>query len=87
MAQIWWLALVTGKSWGNNRVAHPCWSDRSKVDVDDPYLECKEEEECLYWVESPIHKVSHEEVIGSRAVSTNFEQLHHVIELPMDIAT
>mmetsp|Transcript_111600 Transcript_111600/g.326405 ORF Transcript_111600/g.326405 Transcript_111600/m.326405 type:complete len:216 (-) Transcript_111600:149-796(-) len=51
-----------------------------------PHLECQQQEERLHAVESAVHEVAHEEVIGIRAVSANLEEFHQVIELAVNVA-
>ena len=50
-------------------------------------LECKEKQKGLYAIETPIHKVAHEEVVGLRAVSAMLEELQQVVKLAVDVAT
>lgn len=38
-------------------------------------------------MESSIHKVAHKYVVGFRALSSYFEQLHQIVELTMDVTT
>lgn len=51
------------------------------------YLECQQQQEGLYAVKAPVYKVAHEQVVGLGAVPAHLEQLHEVIELPVDVAT
>ena len=40
----------------------------------------------LYTIVPSVHVIPHEEVIGVRGLSTNLEQLHQVVELPVHIS-
>ena len=51
------------------------------------HLESKEQEEGLDTVEATVDKVAHEEVVGVRAVPTDFEELLQIIKLPVNIST
>ena len=51
-----------------------------------PHFESQQQQERLDRVEAPVHEVPHEEVVGSRTVVAHFEQLHQVVELPVDVA-
>ena len=50
-------------------------------------LQGKKEQECLHAIESPVHEVAHEERVCLRAVSSDLEELHEIVELPMDVTT
>jgi len=50
-------------------------------------FEAKEELESLHRVVTSINEVSHKDVASVRDVSTHFEELQEVLELPMDVPT
>ena len=50
-------------------------------------FEGQKQKESLYRVKSSVNKVTHEEIVGDRALSTNFQQLHQIEELAMDVST
>ena len=50
------------------------------------YFEGKEEEESLHWVETAVHKVAHEEVVGLGAISAYFKEFHQVVKLAVNIS-
>ena len=52
-----------------------------------PNFECEQQEECLHRVEASVDKVAHEQIVGSGAVVAHPEQLHQVVELPVNIST
>lgn len=58
-------------------------------DEGDPFgvsdLEGEEEEEGLNAVESPVYEIAEEKVVGIGDFTTNFEELHQVVELTVDI--
>jgi len=49
-------------------------------------LQREQQQEGLYAVVAAVHEVAHEQVVGLRAVAADLEQLHEVVELPMDVA-
>jgi len=51
------------------------------------YFEGEQEDEGLYAVETPVDKISHEEVGNVGRISSYFEELEEVIELSMDVST
>lgn len=51
------------------------------------HLERQQQQEGFYTVEAPVDKVTHEQVVGLRAVTPDLEQLDQVIKLPMDVPT
>lgn len=51
------------------------------------HLEREQKQERLDRVEAAIDEVSHENVVGLRAVTADAEQLHEIIELSVDVAT
>ena len=51
------------------------------------YFEGEEELEGLDTVEASVNKISDEEVVGLRALTTDVEELDHVPELAVDVAT
>ena len=55
-------------------------------DQSSTHLEAQQQEQGLHAVEAAIHEVAHEQVVGLGAVPAYLEQLHQVIELPMDVA-
>jgi len=58
--------------------------ERHTVWVSD--FEAEEEEERFEGVEAPIHKVSHEQVVGVRHVAAHSEEFHKVMELTVYVA-
>ena len=51
------------------------------------YLQSKQKEKCLNRVKSSVNKISKEQVISLRAITSYFEKLFHVIKLTMDVTT
>lgn len=51
------------------------------------YFEGEQEDKGLYAVETPVDKISHEEVGNVGRISSYFEELEEVIELSMDVST
>jgi len=52
-----------------------------------PHFVREQEEERLDGVEASVHEVAHEEVVGVWTETTDFEELHHVPELAVDVTT
>lgn len=52
-----------------------------------PHLESQQEEEGFDTVETAVHKVSHEEVVGLGDIAAYSEQFLEVVELSMDVTT
>ena len=52
-----------------------------------PDLEGQEQQKGLNTVKAAVDKVTHEEVVGGRALPANIEQLNEVVELAMNIST
>ena len=50
------------------------------------HLEGNEKRDRLDAVVPPVHVVPHEKIVGRRNVTADSEQLHQVVELPVDIA-
>lgn len=51
------------------------------------HLEGQQQEESFDTVKSPVHKVSHEEIVGLGTVAADLEELHKVVELPVYVPT
>ena len=51
------------------------------------YLKSNKEGDGLHTVVSSVHVVAHKQVVGIRRLASDFEQLHQVMELTMDIST
>ena len=49
------------------------------------HLQREKQQKSLYAVVPPVHKVPQEEVVLVRTLSPHLEQLHEVVELPVDI--
>ena len=49
------------------------------------HLEGQQQEEGLYGVVASVDEVTHEEVVGIWALTTDLEELHQVVELSVDI--
>merc|ERR1740121_2325304 len=52
-----------------------------------PHFQRKQQQKCLHAVETAVHKITHEEIVRVWAIPSNLEQLHQVIELPMNVTT
>ena len=51
-----------------------------------PDFEGQEKADCLGGVVSPVNVISKEEVVGVGDASSDFEQLHEIVELPMNVS-
>ena len=51
------------------------------------HFKSEEQEESLHWVETTVDEISHEEIVGQRAVIADSEQLHQIVELTVNVAT
>ena len=49
------------------------------------YLESQEEKEGLNRAVASIHEIPHEKVVGIRALSSDLEELHQIVELSVDV--
>ena len=49
-------------------------------------FEAEEEEEAFKRVESAVHEIAHEEVVGFRHISSHPKELHEVVELAVYVA-
>lgn len=57
--------------------------ERDAIGVAD--FEAEKEKERLQGIESAIDKITHEQIIGVRDISSDTEELHQVVELAVDI--
>lgn len=51
-----------------------------------PNLQTQQQQKALQTVEAAVDKVAQEQVIRARDVAADPEQLHQVVELPVDVA-
>ena len=51
-----------------------------------PYLQRQQQQESLYAMKPSINEISHEYIVGIRAVSANLKQLHEVVELSVYVS-
>lgn len=50
-----------------------------------PHFESQEQKECFNRIKASVNKVTHEEVVGPGALASHLEELHHIVELTMDV--
>ena len=50
------------------------------------HLERQEQEERLHTIKASVNKITHEQVIRPWTVVSHAEQLHQIVELPVDVA-
>ena len=60
--------------------------ERHRLQARQTRLQREQQQEGLDAVVAAVHEVAHEQVVGLRAVAADLEQLHEVVELPMDVA-
>ena len=51
-----------------------------------PNLECKEQQERLDGVKAAVNEVAHEQVVSARALASNLEEFHQVVELTVNVS-
>mmetsp|Transcript_6523 Transcript_6523/g.14256 ORF Transcript_6523/g.14256 Transcript_6523/m.14256 type:complete len:206 (-) Transcript_6523:14-631(-) len=55
--------------------------------VGKPHFEGHQQRDRLHGVVATVHVVAHEQVVRVRRLSSDAEQLHQVVELPVDVTT